>query len=65
MNVPAELTIAIKTLRVSIITDHLVASAILASLGMEPFVKVCSSFTCHYKLMRRYSFVLRRFLILP
>ena len=44
MNVPAELQIAIKMRHVSIMTDHLVAPAILASLGMEPFVKVCSSF---------------------
>ena len=45
MNVPAEATIAIKTLRATIMLDHLVALAILASLEMEPTVKVCTSYS--------------------
>ena len=35
-----EITIAMKTQRATILMDHLVALAILASLEMEPIVKV-------------------------
>ena len=41
MNVPTEITTAIKTLHAAIIMVHLVAFAILDSLEMESFVKVC------------------------
>ena len=41
MNVPTEKTTAIKTLRAAIIKVHLIAFAILDSLEMESFVKVC------------------------
>ena len=46
MNVSMETTIAIQTLDAAIIKDHLVALVILASLEMEPIVKVCSMNKC-------------------
>ena len=42
MNVLMESTTATKTQHATIMLDHLVAPAILASLEMEPIVKVCS-----------------------
>ena len=47
MNVFPEPAIAIKTLYATTLLDHLLAGAILASLEMEPSVKVCSIFPCH------------------
>ena len=41
MNVITEPTIAIKTLHATTLMDHLFARATLASLEMEPSVKVC------------------------
>ena len=46
MNVFPEPAIAIKTLYATTLLDHLLAGAILASLEMEPSVKVCSIFPC-------------------
>ena len=43
MNVLTEGTIAIKTQRATMMLDRLVALAILASLEMEPIVKVSES----------------------
>ena len=43
MNVATETTIATKTQPATTLLDHLVALAILASLEMEPIVKVCLS----------------------
>ena len=43
MNVPTEATIAIKTQRATMMLDRLVALAILASLELEPIVKVSES----------------------
>ena len=40
MNALTETTIAMTTQRATILMDHLVALAILASLEMEPIVKV-------------------------
>ena len=44
MNVIMEFTTAMKTQHATILLDHLLALAILASLGMEPFVKVSCIF---------------------
>ena len=41
MNVTTVTTIVIKTLRAATLMDHLFAHVFLASLEMEPFVKVC------------------------
>ena len=41
MNVLTESAIAIKTLYATTLMDHLLARATLASLEMEPSVKVC------------------------
>ena len=45
MNVWTEATIVTKTQRATTLMDHLIALAILASLEMEPIVKVSTSYT--------------------